>query len=190
MGQVITFCTTKDEKSLGNFFEANYNDFRKWCIDKGDYVELLSVDSQDFLIENEILPVSSELSRDILDDLVSHYLSIYCGIVNTDLLEIRNPIMKRNHYEEAEIEIEQKCSKKALELWNYLLKGRTLLDGSEIAVSNTSARVGYWTVYEQNYLLAELKKIFGKVSTINGIRFVQQVLEELVPDKTELIICA
>jgi hypothetical protein len=189
MGVIITFHTTKNKQPLGIFFKEKYTEFRHWCIYQAEFTGALAPETQDFLLENENLPAYPTMDREILDDMAVHFVNVYCGIIHQDLLETKTPLMKRDHYVEARMEIEKKCTEHTLEIWEYMLKGRTLYDGSVIAVSsNLYHRLGYWTVNEQIHLQKELKKAFNAAIPPPGVQFVLQVLNDALPEQSDLII--
>lgn len=186
MSKRTLFLIPKDKDTFLEVFYDNYAKFRDWCIDESGFIHLLSPDAQNFILDKEELISIRGNDKEVIEDIIIHFTTIYCGIM-TALFHDIPPLMKREYYDDSLIIIEQNCEQKVLELWNYLLYGRSFQDGSKTYIS-LGAILGYWTCDEQQYLRKELEKLHAPENASRGIKYILQALNDTIKEKKEMIL--
>lgn len=180
MGILVTFFDNR-YPSFREMLETNYPAFREWVIDEGGWdfrnnatLEAAHNKLLEFLLEQEQLPAFDTMEQEMTDQLVYcflGYLWVHEGKRPKLLKEIPSPTIRIDNYQNDFPVIEEHCTKEVTQLWQYLLRGRSVAvpESFFYPFSINTFRIGYWTPSECEILAAALEKLNRQHSGLNGV---------------------
>jgi hypothetical protein len=175
MGQRISYLKNNFGKGLKDLIIENYVNYRNWYLEE----EKLSLDEYDenfgeenlklFFRENPILKNNLEnLNITLVNQLTSEFVNPFCDLTHKEnnILNHCGPSMyTRGYFKSSELVYKTKDNE-FIELWNYLINGRSLIDNKEFIDYSKDFKIGYLTYIEQINLKQKIEQYFGNVQAI------------------------
>ncbi len=172
MGNYIGFHKNCSGKPLKELVFEYYDDFRTWYLQRNqesmdDFYEgegskeLLAYFEQDTDFVNEFDTLDDRLINELSSEFV--YIFINFNFTTTILFEQFGTNEKTGGYMESTEMVYHTKDPKFIELWTYLIQGRTLKKSLYFNTYNQIDRVGFLTVEEQSRLRELIVQYFGDV---------------------------
>jgi hypothetical protein len=202
MGQRISYFKNNFNKGLKELLFDNYSKFRQWYLDFDES----SVEEFDEPFGNEKLKEYfkqernfqedfEKLDKIFIDELTSEFIGTYFDLThqNNDILEFFGPTMSVWRYDESNKMVLATQDKDFIELWSYILKGRSLKDNLTFDSLTNEYKIGF--INRQEYLLlkSKIEFHFGDIKTVqhnqkySGLAYVLEALNELTDKNKELV---
>jgi hypothetical protein len=162
MGVRVQFWETPED----DIKEAIINDFEKfktWYLSIAtEYPDEVNYDLLE-LIERTTNPdkLFEEADRKLIDEFVGIYIGDFCDhgpgkkktVKGSTCLNVRN-------YESDFKVIQKTCDTKVVELWNYILRGKSIVESRNLETEDGVFRYSAFSEEECQFLLQELSKKF------------------------------
>ena len=163
-----------DFSRMKNWYESIGNEFPEDL----DY-ELLEN------LENIVDPehLFEEFDEHKIDELVALYIGDYCDLGHGKMSPVKGTSMLYiRHYNNDQGVIDQKCSLETRQLWNYILKGRSVTESLPFKIEDPIFRFCIFTEPECQALFEDLVSHFDTSGTVGfnnnpGIGSVIQALQ-------------
>ncbi|MBR9919183.1 hypothetical protein GYB29_16290 [bacterium] len=195
MGTRIYFLKPKSDLSLAQHLERDYPEFRDWMIienlksQKEDNEDRISLGLQQFLEDNEYYSTEIKVNQNIIDELVSAYLLAYCDLgPGQSNFELVGPLLNRFRYEELSKSVKSLGDPHLIQIFKYLLGGRSLLNNAPFSPSFEQS-TGWWTPDEQDFIVKHLGQLRLSYEESELVHSLVEFINELEP-KSDLIIVA
>lgn len=204
MGQRISYYKNDFSKNLKTLILENFSLYRSW------YLEMNrdSMEEFDELFGNEELRVYfrqhtdigddfQALDRMLIDELTAEFICSYCFLrdYNSYFLQFFGPNVGKINYDSSTEMVIATKDETFIQLWNYLIKGRSLWDGRADFKSYTNEeKIGFLNRSELGQLKQKIETYFGtledirqKASQSSGFGYVLSALSELDEYNVEII---
>jgi len=187
MGQRISFYKNRSGKSLKELFFSTYSDFRSWYLERNKNAlaefneaygseELLTYfeRNEDFVADFDRL--DTKLINELMVEFVSEYTYLRAPFVH--ILESFGSITNKWRYDESTQMVLGTKNLEFIELWNFLIYGRSLKAFSECATYTDETKIGFLAVEEQARLEYLIRHYFGDVRSTTDNYWSTTAVEE------------
>jgi hypothetical protein len=177
MGQRIGFYKNNFGKGLKDLLFENYENFRKWYLEtqKSSLIEFNEPFGNEnlklFFKENLCLTKdfsSIKVDEVLFNELVSEFIVTYCGWTDTknNILELCGSQMYTSSYFQSSRLVQNTKDREFIQLWNYIIQGRSLITNNQFVEDLYEIKIGYLTFEEQKILKQKIEDYFGKIENI------------------------
>lgn len=175
MGQRISYFKNNFDKGLKDLIVENFYGFRQWYLDrvklsKKEYNEPYGNEILiNFLLQKEDLKIDfKELDKQLLDELIAEFITDFCDIADGDdkILEFFGPTTNKRRYNESTEMVLQTNDNDFVQLWNFIIKGRSLKDNAAFNSYSNECKVGFLTFNEHRLLQTKIELHFGDIKKI------------------------
>ncbi len=198
MGLRIAYYINNSKKKLVDLVVEDYPLFRDNYLKlNSESVEIDKIALSDeklirFLEQNDNIIDLNIISDQMMNEITDEYLS--CSLDNmikfNSEFEIKGPCLNKYNYTSSTFLINQTNNNQLIKLWNYLIVGRSIKEGSVITSFSNDISFGFLSVQEQRELALLLEANFTinkSDSAFTGIILVLDLLKEMNEYSTELI---
>ncbi len=169
MGVRVQFWETPED-DIKKAIIKDFEKFKVWYLSIAEeFPDEVDYDILDF-IEREINPgkLFEKIDRKLIDELVGIYIGEFCDygpgkmktVKDSSCLNIRN-------YENDLNTIQKRCDRRVVELWGYIVKGKSMIEPRNIEIADTVFRYSVLSEEECQFLLIELSKNFDVTTPDN-----------------------
>ena len=201
MGLRITYYRNNDGKTLKDLIIQNYVQFREWYlqqekISKEEFNELFGNEQiKHYLHNNEYVMGDFEpIDKRLIDELTSEFLATYLDLANRpdSLVELVGPCMNKFHYPQSNHLVSATNDHEFIGLWNYIINGRSLKDGSFFNSYTNDNKIGYLSISETKLLKDKIEKYVWNADILSekhwGLELVLEAINCVDEKNAELII--
>ena len=200
MGQRISYLKNNFDKGLKDLLFENYSNFRTWYLD----YDKSSMEEYNEPFGNEVLKDYfkqyrdfeadfENLDKNFIDELTSEFIGTYYDLTSQDnnILEFFGPMYNKWRYDESTTLVSKTKDSEFIELWTYLIKGRSLKDRLYFESLTNEYKIGFLDRQEYLQLKSKIEFHFGDTETISpknsGFVYVLIALNELTEKNKEII---
>lgn len=179
--------------SLNTLFLKHYTAFRIWCLQEYEESKDWNENSMSeslfkFLWDNKTVDLTV-LDQTECDTIIEIFTGDYCNFSSElSFTETFDPYLKIYHYHECTPFLKKHIPPLTLQLWRYLLEGRSILNNKPFISTCPVYRVGFLTLEEREHLYKALRihlAIYSK--KMDGVDYVCQALEQMKDNPADMI---
>jgi hypothetical protein len=170
MGVRVTFWEMPED-DLKKAIIKDFEMFKVWYLSIAkEYPDEVSYDLVEFIEgttnSNKLF---EEIDHKLIDELVGVYLGYFCDYVPGKINTVRDSAcINISNYERDFKLIEARCDRRVAELWNHILKGKSLGESGAVEIIDDDIfRYSVFSEEECQFLLQELSRNFD-VTTPNN----------------------
>ncbi|MFN7495477.1 MAG: hypothetical protein ACK5RG_21335 [Cyclobacteriaceae bacterium] len=169
MGVRVQFWETPQD-DIKKAIRIDFEKFKVWYLSiAAEFPDDVNYDILDF-IERNTTPdkLFEEIDHKLIDELVAIYIGEFCdyGPGNKKAVKDSTCLNVRN-YESDFTAIQNRCDRRVVELWNYILRGKSIMEPRNIEIANSVFRYSVLSEGECQFLLQQLSKSFNVTTPDN-----------------------
>ena len=174
MGQRICYYKNNSGKGLKDLIVENFSIFRQWHLDRAkssmeEFNEPFGDETLDsYLRQEDILNFDlNKLDKQLIDELTAKFID-YWNTIDGDgkILEFFGPTVSKNQYDGSTEMVLRTDEKDFIQLWNFLIKGRSLKDNADFKSYSNEDKIGFLAFDENRLLLTKIELHFGNLEQI------------------------
>lgn len=164
MGQRISYFKNNFNKGLKDLLFENYSKYRQWYLDydkssMDEFNEPFGNESlKAYFSEAQNLQADFEnLDKKLIDELTSEFIGTYYDLTSqqNDILDFFGPMFNKWRYDESTKMVTATNDKVFIELWQFVMMGRSLKDNLQFDSFTNDYKIGF--INRQEYLTLKSK---------------------------------
>ncbi len=187
MGQRISYFKNNYNKGLKELLFDNYSNFRQWYLDfdKSSMDEFNEPFGNEKLKEyfnqdNDLQTDFATLNKKFIDELTSEFIGTYYDFThqNNNIFDFFGPVFNKWRYDESTGMVLKTSDTEFIELWSYLIEGRSLKDKLYFDSLTNEHKIGFLDRQEYLLLKSKIELHFGDAKTIRNKYWTNKEKEE------------
>lgn len=177
MGQRISYYKNNFNIGFKDLIFENFSKFKTWYLDKDKFSmeqfnEPFGEDSLRYYFkkESDLKTDFDKLSKFFINELIAEFVGTYFDSThqNNDVLEYFGPMFNKWRYNESTELVYETKDKKFIELWKYLIFGRSLKDNLYYESLYIELNIGFLNRQEYLLLKSKIEMYFGNHTTMRN----------------------
>lgn len=199
MGQRISYFRNNFNQGLKEIIFDNFSKFREWYLETNrlsleEFNERFGDERiiQYLRKETELGSDFDNLDKEVIDEVTSEFIGSYCDLTQNGFFDFFGPTMSTWRYNESHNMVIKTKDKEFIELWTFLIKGRSIKDNQKFEGLINDYKIGFLTKRETDVLKAKILYNFENSlsrnnSNTDGLRYVLDAIGGLNDNNLELI---
>jgi hypothetical protein len=176
MGQRISYFKNDHGKGLKDLLIENFSAFKIWYLDYDkDSIEEFNEPFADETFKAHLVAVNDlaldfkNLEKKFIDELTSEFIGIYYDYTHqgNDMLTFFGPTMSIWRYQESDDMVLSTKDPDFINLWNFLIKGRSLKDNQAFGSYTNEYKIGFLSQDENKQLKSKIEHYFGDIEDLH-----------------------